>query len=201
MKQALREEFLKLRKTITKEEIKSRSKLMEKKLFAFVAFSESKNVMFFASFGREPFTHNMITKALRTKIVSIPKIFGENLLPCKINSTKDFAMGPYGAPEPSTEKFFSVKKIDLVIVPALAFTNTGERLGYGKGYFDRFLKKTNAYRIGLCFDEFVVKKLPTNSLDIGVDAVVTDKRVIVVNKYIPKGKKDVSNEKVSKIKK
>ena len=181
-KQIARKKFLEKRKTLTKKEIMYKSHLIEKNLFAFEKFINSKNIMFFVSFGKEPFTHEIINKSFSNKTVLIPKVFGDNLISCRINSLKELRKGAYGIPEPMEENFFSVKKIDCVLVPGLAFSIKGERIGYGKGYFDRFLEKTIAYRIGTCFDEFVTEKIVTDQYDVNVDAIVTDKRLIVVNK-------------------
>ena len=182
MKKEVRTFFLKKRKELTKEEILKRSDAIEKNIFSFPRFQKALNAMFFISFGKEPYTHKIIEHALKQKIVLAPKIFGEALIPCELNSATAFVKGQYNVLEPAEEKFFPTSKIEIIFVPGLAFTEKGDRIGYGKGYFDRFLAKTSAYKIGLCFDEFITDKLPMHSYDVKMDAIITDKRVIVVNK-------------------
>lgn len=181
MKRDVRDFFTKKRNELSKKEIRTKSNLIEKNLFNFPHFKKATNVMFFVSFKKEPFTHDMIDHALKNKVVLAPKIFGEALIPCKLTSSRAVSNQQFNVPEPTEEDFFPVKKIDLVIVPGLAFTKEGDRIGYGKGYFDRFLEKTSAYKIGLCFDEFITKELPIERHDIKMNTVITDKRVIVIN--------------------
>ena len=126
MKGKFRKQILDKRKLISKDNLLNRSCRLEKNLFAFKPFINSKNVMCFVSFGKEPNTHSIIEKSLESKTVIVPKIFGDNLLPCKISSVNDFAKGPYGVLEPIGEDPFPVSKIDFVLVPGLAFTEKGQ---------------------------------------------------------------------------
>ena len=182
MKKEIRAIFLKKRKELSPIEIQKKSEAIEKNVFSFQRFIKAQNAMFFISLKKEPNTHKMIERTLTQKIVLAPKIFGEALIPCELSPTTNFVKGQYNVLEPVEENFFPTSKIDIIFVPGLAFTENGDRIGFGKGYFDRFLAKTTAYKVGLCFDEFITKKLPTDEYDIKMDAVITDKRVIVVNK-------------------
>jgi len=77
--------------------------------------------------------------------------------------------------EPEGEKS-SPEKVDIVVVPAVAFDLQGHRLGYGKGYYDRFLKKTKAVKVGVAYDFQIVEKLPAEQHDIPVDLIITPAR-------------------------
>ena len=68
--------------------------------------------------------------------------------------------------------------IDLIIVPGVSFDEELNRLGFGKGYYDKYLASKNIFKIGICFDNQVIKLLPVNDYDIKMDLVVTDKRLI-----------------------
>ena len=182
MKKEVRAFFLKKRKELVVKEILKKSDAIEKNVFSFPRFIKAQNAMFFISIGKEPNTNKMIERALTQKIVLGPKIFGEALIPCELSSTNNFVKGQYGVLEPAEENFFPISKISIIFIPGLAFTKKGDRIGFGKGYFDRFLAKTTAYKVGLCFDEFITKELPMDDYDVKMDAVITDKRVIVVNK-------------------
>ena len=182
MKNEIRAFFLKKRKELPNIEVQKKSDTIKENVFSFPRFIKAKNAMFFISIGKEPSTQKMIARALKQKIVLAPKIFGEALIPCELSPTTNFVKGQYNVLEPVEENFFPTSKIDIIFVPGLAFTENGDRIEFGKGYFDRFLAKTTAYKVGLCFDEFITKKLPTDEYDIKMDAVITDKRVIVVNK-------------------
>jgi len=78
-------------------------------------------------------------------------------------------------PDPRTARWLSVwERIDLVVVPGIAFDRQGGRLGYGAGYYDRFLARFKALRIGLCYDELLCDEIPTQEHDIPMDLVLTE---------------------------
>ncbi len=80
--------------------------------------------------------------------------------------------------EPIKVKEIEISQIDLILVPMAAADRTGNRLGYGKGFYDRFLNKANAMKVGLVFSEFLYDEIPTESFDEKLDIIVTDKEVI-----------------------
>ena len=82
--------------------------------------------------------------------------------------------GLYGIGEPIERKFVGLDKIDLVLVPGLAFDKRGNRLGRGKGYYDRFLKELpeNKTYIGLAYDFQILRSLPTTPLDVAVQRTI-----------------------------
>lgn len=180
MKDALRKELLSKRKGLPRESVLARSAAVKESLFSFRPFAEASSVMFYVSFGKEVFTHRMIEESFPKKAVVVPKTFGENIMPCKICSLSELSRSYFNVLEPIKENPFPPSRLDVIIVPGLGFTAKGDRIGYGKGFFDRFLEKTNAFKIGLCFDEFLLEKIPVEAGDRKVDAVITDKRVIVV---------------------
>lgn len=103
-----------------------------------------------------------------------PKVVGSNL---------EFAEGPlsrgsYGIDEPTGPR---VHQIDLVLVPALAIDQQGNRLGKGKGFYDRFLASYSGVCFAVVFDEEVLTELPIESHDRAVSGVITPKRTIVFN--------------------
>jgi 5-formyltetrahydrofolate cyclo-ligase len=88
---------------------------------------------------------------------------------------KSLAPGPFGLKQPCTEAM-DATEIDLVIVPALAFDIHCQRLGYGTGYYDRFLKTTGAFRALVAFDDQIAESLPTTHHDVAMDIVITQSR-------------------------
>ena len=114
--------------------------------------------------------------------VIVPKVNVErhSLTHHKITSAGQLHPGTFGIPEPSgnAESIDDLHKIDLVIVPGVGFDLSGNRLGYGGGYYDVFLREIRAFRVGLSYDFQVVDALPCKPEDAAMDAIVTDKRVI-----------------------
>ena len=120
----------------------------------------------------------IITDALnRGKTVSGPKCFKDRHMQArKIKSFDDVVPGPMKIPEPKDScPIISKEKIDLVLVPCLAANKEGYRLGYGAGYYDRYLKDYIGSTILLCREEQLIKHLPVESHDIKTDYYVTEK--------------------------
>ena len=87
---------------------------------------------------------------------------------------QDLQAGAFGILEPTGKLFTDYKKIDVAVVPGMAFDKEGRRLGRGKGYYDRFLRLLpNTYKIGICFSWQLVDHVPTDEHDILMDQVLS----------------------------
>ena len=101
-------------------------------------------------------------------------VVGDELELRRFSSPNDLQIGAYNIQEPVGECFNDFNKIELAIVPGMAFDKQGHRLGRGKGYYDRLLPKlTNAYKLGVCFPYQYVEEVPTDEHDIRMDEVLT----------------------------
>ena len=88
----------------------------------------------------------------------------------------NLAIGAYGIEEPTGEFFTDYSAIDLIVVPGVAFDRKGNRLGRGKGYYDRLLPQIpSAYKAGICFSFQIVEEIPAEPFDICMDEVITSK--------------------------
>ena len=136
--------------------------------------------MFFASFNSEVNTHDMIKKTFGKKNIVIPKIIQHEIEPSVIIDFDNLVpSGKFGILEPIEAMKIAYKNIDLVLVPGIAFDKEGHRIGYGFGYYDKFLKKVpKAIKIGLCFDFQIVNKIPREEHDAPVDLIVTEERFV-----------------------
>ena len=180
MKSQIRDEILIKRDSLRKEEIFKRSNKIKNSLFSLQEYKKSKIVMFFVSFGSEVHTHDMIKEALKNKNVAVPKLVNNEIEPSiVIDFDSLIPSGKFGILEPIELMKIAYKNIDLVLVPGIAFDKEGFRLGFGFGYYDKFLKKVpKAIKIGLAFDFQIVDKLPREEYDVPVDLIVTDREVI-----------------------
>lgn len=99
-----------------------------------------------------------------------------------INTLDDLVVGKFGVREPNIKvcKKMTDYKDSVILVPAIAFDTNGYRLGYGKGYYDRFLAKYPFISVGLCYNSLIVDKLPINEYDKSVDYIITDARFLSV---------------------
>lgn len=187
MKQTLKQEITAKRKSLSKEEIKEKSNKIKDKLFSLDEFKNSKNIMFYISFNNEVDTHKIIKELLKEKKIIVPYVTKKNPI-LQLSELKNFnELEPknLGILEPK-ENFireFSLKKLDLVIVPGLVFDKNGHRIGYGYGYYDRFLKKLDkdVKKIGVACEFQIVEKIPEERHDVPMDLIITEKRVLRCN--------------------
>ena len=184
MKTKIKESILEKRNSTSIEEILEKSKKIEENLFNLEQYMKSRSIMFFVSFNSEVNTHGMIKKNLGNKTVIIPKVVGHEIEPSVIIDFDNLVpSGKFNIPEPMDLMKIAYKNIDLVLVPGIAFDLSGHRIGYGFGYYDKFLKKVpKAVKIGLCFDFQIVEKITAEEHDVAVDIIITEKRVIECRK-------------------
>lgn len=179
MKRLIRKKILEERDELSEKEIAEKSNLIKKRLFALPEFKKAKTVMFFVSFGKEVFTHDMIKESLKKKRVCVPVVKDDTLIATEIKDFKELnTKNRYGILEPSKISDIDISEIDLVIVPGVAFDCAGYRVGYGKGYYDKFLNNFEKEKIALAFELQIQKELPCEDHDIVVDKVITEKRAI-----------------------
>lgn len=183
MKNQLKESILEKRNSLPKEEILEKSNKIKNNLFNLEPYKNSKIVMFFASFNSEVYTHEMIKESLKNKTVVLPKVAQHEIEPSVIIDFDNLIPGKFGIPEPIETMKIAYKNIDLILIPGIVFDKEGHRIGYGFGYYDKFLRKApKAVKIGLAFDFQVVDKIPKETHDVPVDMIVTEERVVECRK-------------------
>ena len=146
-------------------------------------FQKADRVLIYLSKDEEVGTDNLLGRALELgKRVCVPVVDQETdeLQVSELPGPEiDFRIGAFGVREPTKEglNFVSSDQVDLVIVPGLAFDRRGGRIGYGKGYYDRLLKRLGSQipRIALAFEFQVLDTVPQEENDIQVDAIITEK--------------------------
>ncbi|MBI3597709.1 MAG: 5-formyltetrahydrofolate cyclo-ligase [Nitrospirae bacterium] len=185
-KQRLRNDVMTSRNKLTTAQRVIRSADILQKLFELEAVRDATWIHFYVSHGSEVETTGMIAHALsRGKRVTVPKMepASKQLMLSELKDpTRELSPGPIGIPEPKPEAVrpIEVDRMDLFIVPGIAFDPRGNRLGQGAGYYDRLLTPV-AERvpiIGLAFELQVVERVPTGDHDIRVNWIITEKRVI-----------------------
>ena len=141
--------------------------------------------MFYVSFGSEVATHEMINRCFNTgKKVVVPLVDKQKrrLIPYRINSfDHDLTNGTMGILEPKKDRCREVlpKDVDIAIVPGLAFSEDGWRIGYGGGFYDRFLRELKIKTVSLAFEMQIIDHLPFSPhYDVPVGCIVTEKRIV-----------------------
>lgn len=178
-KNELREQMKSLRSSMTMEEKRKQDSIIFNKILNSNCYKEATTLMVYVSFGLEVDTKCIIKHALENnKIVCVPKIINKKsgMKAIKIQSLNELIRNKFGMLEPvSFEKEIFSQDIDLFLVPGLAFDNMGGRIGYGAGYYDRFLKDADdkSFKIGLAYNFQVIEKVPMTENDVYLDAIIT----------------------------
>jgi 5-formyltetrahydrofolate cyclo-ligase len=168
--------MLEKRNGLAPGEITKLSKRIQESVIDSKEFKSAKVVGAYYAFGSEVKTDMILEKArtLRKK-VALPSVEGESLAFYELSSGKYLVKGRFGIMEPLP--YGPVNMIDLLVVPGIAFDKKGYRLGYGKGYYDKFLATKNVFSIGLAYSFQLLESLPKGMYDKRLDAVVTEKDV------------------------
>jgi 5-formyltetrahydrofolate cyclo-ligase len=187
-KQALRAELRNSRNVLSEAARREKSLLIGQRLRSLALYRQAGTVMFFVTHGSEVFTEDAIETAWKDdKQVAVPLVDAQQhrLKAALIRSLEtDLAYGMYSIREPKLDicRMVTPDAIDLVLVPALGFDKNGNRIGYGKGFYDTWLQQFPVEkRIGLAFDFQIVQAVPVEEHDIPVGAIVTEQRIITID--------------------
>ena len=190
MKKEFRKKVINLRKEKDKDFIKHNSDIITDKLLNLDCIKNAKNIMLYLDFNNEVSTDSLIKKLLNLgKIVSSPITLKEErkLIPSQITDLKNgIQYGAYNIREPKPEcsPAINIKDLDVIIVPAVAYDKNCYRLGYGGGFYDRFLENLRkaAVTIGIAFDLQIFDEVPKEAHDAQLDYIVTESRILTPNK-------------------
>lgn len=185
MKKQIRQDILNLRNSISKEDIEKKSRLIYDRLVSFSKYKDSKTILSYINFGSEVITSTIIDYSLKNgKTVNIPYCIKETkeMVACRFTSWTDLAVSTYGILEPIKEKIFIADRsaIDFILIPGAAFDKSGNRVGYGAGYYDRFLCSINSNipKVALAYSIQIAPKVPRGIYDIPVDYIITEEGII-----------------------
>lgn len=190
-KSDIRKYILSRRDFISEESRKEKDKKIKDRLIGLPEFKASNKILLYASFRSEVDTLDLLKYCIANgKVAVLPKVDKQNneLEIYDIKDVGELASGYFGIPEPnvSEDRRMSVENMDLILVPGVAFDEQCNRLGYGKGFYDKFLTKVkdkrslqpSAFIIALAYEEQIVEALPSEVHDIKMNKIITDKRII-----------------------
>ncbi len=150
-----------------------------------VAFMMADKILMYHSLPDELSTIDFIDKWHTRKHFFLPRVNGVNLDVLPYDRTR-LQYGSFHIEEPTGDDIEDIDNIELIIVPGIAYDNRGNRVGRGKGYYDRLLSRTKATKIGIGYDFQLVDEIDSEPHDITMDIVITDSRIINIksrNKY------------------
>lgn len=171
-KKELRTHIKMLKKQHTKEQLQEQSDLILSRLERHSDFIHAGTIMMYNALPDEVQTQGFLERWHLKKRIMLPTVLGDDIIPVEYAKDTDFAVGDFNILEPQNEPYQGT--FDLIIVPGVAFDRNGNRIGRGKGYYDRFLSQyLGVKRIGICFDFQLVAEVPTEPLDIRMDEVIS----------------------------
>ncbi len=184
-KEQIRKDIAKAVSGVTEKQRTEKTKAIEARLFGFANFLEARIVLLYIDGENEVRTKNILKNAYAfNKIVVLPAFDSERLKVSVFkvdHPDKDLLPGPRGVaqPNPARCKPVPLQKIDIAIIPGVAFDEKGARIGSGHGYYDRFPDlPVTTRKVALAFEEQILPQAPTESHDKHVDIIITDKRII-----------------------
>ena len=160
------------------EEVKQREvSVVNEELEQHSSFKDATHILMYWAMADEMSTREFILKWYRHKKIYLPVVKGDDLEIFLFEGEDSLVAGEkYGIPEPAGEKLLDESKLDVVIVPGVAFDNQNNRMGRGAGYYDRILKRLpTAKKIGLAFGFQMIDEVPVEPHDIPMDVVITGK--------------------------
>lgn len=190
MKKEFRKKVISLRSQQDQDFINKNSKIITDKLLNLECVKNSHTIMLYLDFNNEVSTDNLIDNLIsQGKIVASPITLKDErkLIPSQITDLKSgIQFGAYNIREPKPEcsSEIDINQIDLVIVPAVAYDLNCYRLGYGGGFYDRFLEnlREDAITVGIAFDLQIFESVPKEPHDAQLDYIITESRILTPNK-------------------
>lgn len=182
-KDVLRKKYIRIRNKIKDKD--SKSNVIFSQLISLEEYKKSKIIAIYRSLKTEVDTTNLIDFSLKkNKIVVLPKVVYNDLKFYKISSLSEkLEKSRFGIEEPieNEKNFIKANEIDLIIIPGICFDIYKNRLGFGKGYYDRLLQGFKIKNIAICFEEQILinNVLPVTNNDIKVNKIVTDKKIYI----------------------
>ncbi len=185
MKNQIREQSKLKRREMDKAEVLEKSKMAARAFLESEIYKNAKQLMVYLPLGNETDTMDIIDVAFRDeKRLVLPVTDPESGVITPVLYEKDTKLikGAFSVTEPVDTNPADMSKTDVVIVPGIAFDRLGNRVGFGKGCYDRLLKDTTAFKVGFCYDFQICDKIPACEYDVKMDFLVTENGLISIDK-------------------
>ena len=175
-KAELRKEMRNCKRQFTAQQLHELSFAVIQRLLNNTHLKEARTILLYHSLPDEVDTHTIVDSLLMSgKTILLPRVTGDSTMELRrYTGPRDLAQGAFGIMEPAGRVFTDYASIDLAVVPGMAFDREGNRMGRGKGYYDRLLPMlTHTYKIGICFPFQMVESVPCDEHDARMDEVIT----------------------------
>ena len=180
-KKALRQQIKEMKKAMSEAEIENASLALAEKFFACQQYKQAKTVYGYLPYNQEVRTVSILQKALDDgKRVAVPKVYGDEMRFIYLTDLSQVEKGYCGIPEPVADEPVADDPTALVLMPGLAFDPAGHRIGYGGGFYDRYLEMyPNMKKIAFAFEFQIFEQVPYEEFDIKPEKIITESRIIV----------------------
>ncbi|MBP5540967.1 MAG: 5-formyltetrahydrofolate cyclo-ligase [Bacteroidales bacterium] len=175
-KQELRKEIRAAKKAVPFLEKCRRSEGIMQQVERLEAFQHAHTVLLYWSMEDEVQTHDFVNRWYQTKCLLLPCVDGDDLRLRQYTGPECLKAGEqFGIGEPTGPEYTDLERVEIIIVPGVAFDRSGNRMGRGRGFYDRLLKSTpNAYKVGVAFDFQMVENVPVEPFDVPMNKVITE---------------------------
>lgn len=181
-KTRLRKQFLDQRDGLSPDFIKIASGKIQDNLRKIEYYRNARLIGGYHAVGSEVRTQDILQEILNAgKELALPKVEKDDLIFKQVTSFSDLEIGNFSIMEPK-ERCAETKKLEVILVPAIGLTRDGYRLGYGFGYYDRYLHGKHSKKIALAYSKQIIKSIPHDGHDVKVDCIVTEDEIIYTNK-------------------
>jgi 5-formyltetrahydrofolate cyclo-ligase len=181
-KNALRDLLLERRDNTSFDLLKIASKKMQKRINKVYAFKDAQKIGLYYPIGSEILTQDIIQELIsKGKDVFLPKVTGENMEFRKIEDFGSLEIGNFDIMEPKEDCMVN-NNLDIIVVPTVGISPTGIRLGYGHGFYDKFLARNRTTTISLILEKQIIKNIPKSEHDINIDWIITEDRMFQTQK-------------------
>ncbi len=173
-KSEIRKDIIAKRKQLSETEYQKRSDCICRKIMETPSFQKASVVYAYFAVQKEVSLGSVFEECFRQgKVLALPRVEGKEIFFYQVNSMEDLEEGSFHVMEPK-ERCQKAPKADLILVPGVAFTHAGGRLGYGGGFYDRFFEKNSMDSIGVGFSFQVLRELPLEQHDICLNRILSD---------------------------
>lgn len=174
VKKALRKQIRAAKNAVPFCEKLSRSETLMAQVEKLEKFQNAHTVLLYWSMDDEVQTHDFVNRWYKEKRLLLPCVDGDDLRLRQYTGAESMQPGPqFGIPEPVGPEYTTLEKVDMIVVPGVAFDRKRNRMGRGRGFYDRLLKSTpNAVKVGVAFDFQIFDAIPVEPFDVPMDAVI-----------------------------
>ena len=176
-KERIRHRIRAYKELLSDEQRRAAADAVFSRLEELAAFMMAENVLMYHSLPDELQTHSFLDKWAGRKRFFLPRVNGVNLDILPYDKSR-LHLGSFHIEEPDGDETASVEEMEMIVVPAVAYDKKGNRMGRGKGYYDRLMENSKATKVGVAYDFQMIDEIDSEAHDVKVDIVITERRTI-----------------------